>query len=180
MKSYAVLFAPEFRLQAALRYSPQLRGKAVALLEMQGTKPRVWELNSVARTYHVQPGMTPTQAMARCPELHLANGNAGYERSAQETLLQTAEGLSPFLESTQPGVVTAELPPERIFREEDIIGKLIAPLQSLGLDVRVGIAGTPDLALLAARFADPVSIASKMRPASPMPSCGASYSRSFA
>jgi protein ImuB len=158
MKSYVVLLAPEFRLQAALRHSPQLREKAVALLEMQGTKPRICEFNSLARTYHVQTGMTPTQAMARCPELHLVNGNAGHERSAQETLLQTAEALSPFLESTQPGVVTAELPPERIFREEDLIGKLVLPLQSLGIEVRVGIAGTPDLALLAARFANPVSI----------------------
>jgi protein ImuB len=158
MKSYAVLLAPEFRLQAALRHSPQFREKAVALLEMQGTKPRVCELSSFARAYHVQPGMTPTQAMARCPELHLVNLNAGHERSAQETLLQTAEGLSPFIESTQPGVVTVELPPERIFQEEDLIGKLVVPLQSLGLDVRIGIAGTPDLALLAARFANPVKI----------------------
>jgi protein ImuB len=158
MKSYAVLLAPEFRLQAALRHSPQLREKAVALLEIQGAKPRVREVNLPARTCHVQPGMTPTQAVARCPELHLVNGNAGHERSAQETLLQTAESLSPFLESTQPGVVAAELPPERIFREEDLIGKLVVPLKALGLEIRIGIAGTPDLALLAARFADPVNI----------------------
>jgi protein ImuB len=158
MKSYAVLFAPEFRLQATLRHLPQLGAKAVALLEIQGTKPRVCELNPLARASHVELGMTPTQAVARCPELHLVNGNAGHERSAQEALLQTVEGISPFLESTQPGVVTAELPLERVFREEDLIEKLIVLPKALGLEVRVGIAGTPDLALLASRFARPVNI----------------------
>ncbi|HEY0256664.1 MAG TPA: hypothetical protein VGC39_04400, partial [Candidatus Methylacidiphilales bacterium] len=158
MKNYAVLLAPEFRLQATLRYAPGLVEKPVALLEMQGAKPRVCELNSPAAAYQVQRGMTPTQALARCPELRLLSGNAGHERSAQDALLQAAESLSPFLESTQPGAVTAELPPECAFSESDLIAKLVLPLQTLGLEIRVGLASTPELALLAARFADPVRI----------------------
>jgi protein ImuB len=161
MKSYAVLLAPEFRLQATLRYSPNLAESPVALLEVQGTKPRVSELNSPARACRVEHGMTPTQALARCPELHLIYGQARHERAAQEALLQTAEVLSPFLESTGPGVVTIELPSERDFEAEDFVAKLVVPNQALGLQIRVGVAGTPDLALLAARFAQPVKIVSK-------------------
>ena len=41
MKSYAVLLAPEFRLQAKLRHLPGVVGQPAALLEMQGAKPRV-------------------------------------------------------------------------------------------------------------------------------------------
>ena len=160
MKSYAVLLAPEFRLQATLRHSPKLVEQAVALLEMQGTKPRVVEMTPTARRRLVQRGMTPTQAMARCPELQLINGNAGHERSAQDALLQIAETLSPFLESTGPGVVTVELPSEQNSSEDDFLQKVVVPLQSVGLDVRIGVAGTPDLALLAARHANPVRLVS--------------------
>jgi protein ImuB len=158
MKKYAVLFAPEFRLQATLRHLPELIEQPAALLENQGTKPRISELNARARAAQVQPGMTPTQAMARCAGLHLLKGNPGHERAAQETMLQTAETLSPFLEITAPGIVTVELPGEHHFDEGELMQKCVRPLQSIGFDVRVGVAGTPDLALLAARFAEPVRL----------------------
>jgi protein ImuB len=159
MKSYAVLFAPEFRLQAVLRHQPTLAGKPVALVESApGAKPLVVELNAAARALTVEPGMTPTQALARCTTLHLLAPHAAQERSAQDALLQTAGTLSPFLESTAPGVVTIELPPERAFSEADLARRTVAPLQGLGLEVQVGVAGTPDLAWLAARFATPVRL----------------------
>jgi protein ImuB len=158
MKSYAVLHAPEFRLQATLRHAPDLAGKPVALLETQGDTPRVCEMTAAARVFRVECGMTPTQALARCPGLHLQPGNAGHERSAQEALLQTAESFSPLLESTRPGVVTLELPGERQFHAEDFLQRIVVPLRALGLETQVGIAGTPYLALLAARFSAPVQV----------------------
>ena len=115
MKLYAVLFTPEFRLQATLRHAPELVGRAVALVETRGTKSCIIEQNEIAQAQAVTPGMTPTQALARCADLRLLSPNAGHERSAHEAMLQTAETLSPFLESTAPGVVTVELPPERFF-----------------------------------------------------------------
>jgi len=158
-KTYAVLFAPEFRLQATLRHAPQLAGHAVALVETRGTKPCVIEENESARAQGVQPGMTPTQALARCADLRLLSPNAGHERSAQEAMLQAAETLSPFLESTAPGTVTVELPGERVFHEDELTACVVIPLRSFRLDTRIGVAATPDLALLAARFAMPVRIA---------------------
>ncbi len=158
MKTYAVLFAPDFRLQATMRHVPDLAGRPLALLEIQAAKPRVIEVNDLAAQRAVEPGMTPTQALARCAEVQLLSRNAGHERSAQQTLLHTAETLSPFLESTAPGVVTVDLPAERVFRAEDVAARVIAPLGLLGLEIRVGIAGTPDLALMAARVATPVEI----------------------
>ncbi len=158
MKRYAVLLAPEFRLQATLRHSSYLADEPVALLEIQDAKPRVVEMTGAAQAYSVERGMTPTQALARCSGLRLIHGNAGHERSAQEALLQTAETLSPFLESTAAGAVTVELPPERAWAEADFARQGVAPLRALGLAVRVGVAGTPDLAQLAARLADPVTL----------------------
>lgn len=156
MKTYAVLLAPEFRVQATLRHLPSLAGQPVALLEMQSTKPRVAEVNAEAKQHFVERGMTPTQAMARCAELHLLNGNVGHERAAQDAMLQTAETLSPFVEATGAGIVTIEMPPERFLTERDFVEKCIAPLRSVGLNVCIGVAATPDLALMAARFAVPM------------------------
>jgi protein ImuB len=158
MKSYAVLLAPEFRLQATLRHHPQFLHRPAALLDSEGTKPRIDELNDEARSHHVQRGMTPTQATARCAEIEFLPGNQDHDRSAQDALLQMAETLSPFLEATAPGVVTIELPPERLIREAELIDKCINPLLSVGLDTQMGVASTPDLALLAARFAHPVRV----------------------
>lgn len=158
MKKYAVLYVPEFRLQAALRHLPELADQPAALLDCQATKPRIAEINAKARSFHVQPGMTPTQALARCAGLQLIPGNPGQERSAQEALLQMAETLSPYLESTRDGVVTIELPVERSFAESALLEKCVAPLAAIGLEALVGVGATPDLALMAARFAAPVRI----------------------
>jgi protein ImuB len=158
MKTYAVLLAPEFRLQATLRYAPELATHAVALIETQGTPSCVIERNESARLQTVEPGMTPTQALARCADLRLLSPNAGHERSAQEAMLQAAETLSPFLESTASGVVTIELPQERLFGEDELAARVVVPLRSFHLRTQVGVAATPDLALLAARFALPVKI----------------------
>ncbi len=160
MKKYAVLFAPEFRLQATLRHQPSLISRPVALLEVQGTKSVVTEINAIANDFQVMAGMTPTQALARCPELHFVQGNKGQERSAQDALLQSAGNFSPFIESTAPGVATVELPAEREFSPASLQDLVIVPLCAMGLDVRVGIASTPSLALLAARFARPVKLVS--------------------
>jgi protein ImuB len=158
MKRYVVLLAPEFRLQATLRYARELIDQPAALLEIKGTKSLIAEMNAKAQAFQVQRGMTPTQAMARCGTLHLFHGNPGHERSAQDTMLQTVETLSPFLEITAPGVITAELPGERLFDEKELIKKCIAPLRLVGLHTHVGVAATPSLALLAARFAKPVLV----------------------
>jgi protein ImuB len=158
MKRYAVLHAPEFHLQSTLLYATQIAGKPAALVDAQARKARITELNAPARSAQVEVGMSPTQALARCPALQLFTANAGHERSAQEALLQMAETLSPFLEATAPGVVTIDLPSDREFRENELSNGCIRPLSLLGLETRLGIASTPGLAMLAARFASPVLI----------------------
>ncbi len=150
----AVLYAPNFRLQAVLRYSPQWADEPVALVEViSGGKARVIELNAPAFESRVDLGMTPTQATARCATIRLLSRDAGQERSAQEILVQTAEQISPFIEATGSGMITVEWPAERRIDEKELAAQVIQPLGSLGLDVRVGVAQTPFLALLAARTA---------------------------
>jgi len=157
MKRYAVLYAPNFRLQATLRHSPQLAGESVALVEVvSGGKSHIAELNPQAVECRVEIGMTPTQAAARSAGIRFLSADAGHERSAQDILLQFAEQISPFIEATANGVVTVEWPSEKSVEEKELTAQLVQPLCSLGLDIRVGVAGTPFLALLASRSARPV------------------------
>ena len=130
----------------------------MVLLDSQGRKSCIVEVNAVASAAQVVVGMTPTQAIARCGNLHCLSANSGHERAAQDTLLQTAELLSPFLEATAPGIITVELSGENAAVEPELVKRCIAPLRAVGLDSRIGVAGTPDLALLCARFANPVSL----------------------
>ena len=102
--------------------------------------------------------MTPTQARARCPDLHLLTGSYAHERAARDILLQTAETISPFLEATAPGIVTVEWPVERRVDVPQLKGSVLDPLGKLGVDVRLGVAATPFLALLASRFARPIQV----------------------
>jgi protein ImuB len=83
---------------------------------------------------------------------------APHERAAHDVLLQTAETISPFLEATAPGVVTVDWPSEKSSDEKQLAAALVDPLHMLRLDVRVGLASTPFLALLASRFAQSVRI----------------------
>jgi len=158
MKRYAVLHAPDFRLQSILRHAPHLNDRPVALLDSQGQKPGVMEFNALALAAGVEMGMTPTQATARSPGLQLLTENSGHERSAQEALLQTAETISPFLEATAPGIITIEWPPEKPVDVPWLTSAILNPLQLIGLAVHIGIADNPDLALMASRFANPVEI----------------------
>jgi protein ImuB len=158
MKHYLVLYAPEFRLQATLRYHPHLAGRAAALLDSTGKKPSVCERTAQAMAARVEAGMSPTQAKARCADLHLLSGDPRHEKAAQDALLQTAETVSPFLEDTAPGIVTVEWPPQKIFDESFIRVSLVTSFVSLGLDVRVGLGTSPFLALLAARWAQPIRV----------------------
>ncbi|PTX97520.1 hypothetical protein DB346_21240 [Verrucomicrobia bacterium LW23] len=158
MKRFAVLLVPEFRLQAVLRHSPLRPGVAAALVDRQERKAVVAECNAAARAAGVSAGLVQTQAMARCPNLLVLSGNPVHERLAQEALMHAGEAFSPFVESTAPGVVTVELPPEREWREADFMESAVRPLLSVGLGVCIGVAATPDLAAVAARNPRPGSL----------------------
>ena len=63
---FATIYVPNFYLQAATRYQPELRGKPVALIEEHERKPVIIELNDAAEKTGIRKGMTPSQALARC------------------------------------------------------------------------------------------------------------------
>jgi len=101
---FAVIFVPDFFLQAALRPTPELHSRAVALIDASASDPRILQLTQAARGAGVSEGMTPTQALARCSKLLIKSRSAPQECSASAVLLETAFSFSPWVEATGDGI----------------------------------------------------------------------------
>ena len=153
---YATLLLPSFRLQAVLRFAPPpWRAEPVALFHSQDGRSVILEVSKPASRQGARAGMSPAQALARCPALKLVPACPDSERNTQEALLQVAWTLSPKVESPHPGLCTADL---RGCRREPNHALLHAlqTLKSLHLRGSAGLAPVPDLALLAAHQANPL------------------------
>jgi len=157
---FTVIFIPNFSLQAVLRHEPESRGRAVALVDPGLPKPVLVQLTAAARACGLCEGLTPSQAMARCAELILKPRSQAQEESATEVLLQTAYAFSPNIESTAPGICTMELKGLSLGPRGDALeqwsGKIIEVLDQFYLEAKIGFGATPELALLAARAAEPI------------------------
>ena len=161
---HAALWLPRFQLQAALRDLIALPGDALALLDETAAsgkdKDRVLHANETAERNGVHPGMTATQAQARCARLVFIRRDEVSETRAQRVLLDSAAQWTPDYESTAPGLCLLDLEHVRDMRgKEELCGQsLHEQLIEQKLDARVGIAMNPDLAALAARAAEPVLV----------------------
>src|SRR5204862_4178160 len=105
---FATIYLPNFYLQAAMRHQPGLCAKQVALIEEQEKKPMIIQLNDAAEKAGIDKGMTPSQALARSLQVVIKVRARQQEKSIQEILLHYAFTLSPFVESTAPGVCTIQ------------------------------------------------------------------------
>lgn len=168
---YAAVWLPRFQLQAALRAeSLPLRGLfAVLDSDLQATS--VEEAEKTGRVLHatpqaeragVVPGMTSSQAQARCTGLRLLHRLPEEETRAHADLLRCASHWTPHYESTAPGLCVLE-----VSRVRDMRGRLEACganmrqwLAQCGLQARIGFAANLDFACLAARATEGVLVLS--------------------
>src|SRR5207249_9929676 len=117
----------------------------------------VIELNHAAQYAGIQPGMSTTQAMARASELMLYGRSPSNEEHLQNTLLQLAYRYSPFIENSAPGICTLDLKGKRTRKHQSWVRELLAHLRwSAGLKAQAGIGLNPEIALQAAKIADPI------------------------
>lgn len=151
---FAALYAPLFRLQAALRVRPGPIHGPVALAETGRPHAPLLEVNEIARRQGVEPGLTPTQALARCPELEVVRPDAASEVAAGAMLLSRARRMAPVVEASGPGLVLMDV--RTLGRVRDWAGWLQAlGAEVPGLVVRAGLGPTPWVAQLAAEEGRP-------------------------
>jgi nucleotidyltransferase/DNA polymerase involved in DNA repair len=149
---FACIFVPDFPVEAVLRAEPDLRPKAVALLEGRPPQQKIFAVNTKARAAGIEPGMTRLQAEA-CPDLVLRCRSAAYEASAHTALLECAKSFSPRVEDTQPETVIFDISgTERLLGSPaQLARKVTARASAFGLEANVAIASNVDAATLAAR-----------------------------
>jgi protein ImuB len=168
---FAAIWLPRFQLQAALRATPAPRRTPVVVLDSdeegqradeasKENKCRVLHANEAAVCFHIVPGMTPTQAQARCSKLLLLRRNAKMEEQVQEELLQCAVQWTPNFESSRLGLCVLDLSQVRDARAraEDMGHEMRRLLEEKLLEARIGLASDADQACLAARAAQPVLV----------------------
>src|ERR1700692_253134 len=105
---YACLHVPSFPAQAVLRLQPELRRRAVVILDGDPPSESVISSTSLARQTGVARGMTRLQAES-FPHLLLLRRSSVQEHAARTVLLECASDFSPRIErarfeySPEPG-----------------------------------------------------------------------------
>lgn len=164
---FAVLHVPHFPLQAVLRHAPELWARPVALVDPGMTTPRVVEATPPAREAGVTDGLTAPQALARCRTVTIRHRVPAQEATAAEAMLQCAYGFSPHLEATGLGMITLDLRGLAVLRtavsaegganesERGLAAwgeRLRLAVAALGMEARIGLGPTPNVARHAARW----------------------------
>ena len=166
---FAAIHIPNFSLAAQIRHRPELEFEPVALLDPSAEtsktqkergRARILQRTKEAAEKKVELGMTAVQGQARCAWLTLIYPNTEDETAAQSDLLDCAGAFSPDFENTEPGTVIIDLfsnpqPPKKVGQH------IIDWLAAVDLPAQVGFADNPDLALLLAKWAQPIQIANK-------------------
>jgi protein ImuB len=143
---------PRFGEQETLDHA--LSDFPAALLDLDGI--HVIELNHVAGDAGIQSGMSTSQALARASDLLIYKRSPSNEQHLQDTLLQLVYHYSPFIENSAPGICTLDLKGKRIRKHSLWLRELLAQLRSIGLVAQAGVGLNPEIALQAAKIADPI------------------------
>src|SRR5713101_4844632 len=149
---FACIFIPDFSVQAIIRFEPELRARAVAVLTGRPPLEKVIALNERARQSGVDVGATKSQLEA-WENLVLRARSESQEMSAHAALLDCAHSFSPEVEDASPGIVLLNLAGlEPLFGPlPKIACDLALRVSQMGLKANIAVAANPDAALLAAR-----------------------------
>jgi len=149
---FACIFVADFPVEALLRAEPELRPRALAVLEGKPPLQKVFAVNENARQAGVEAGMTKLE-VETCPELVLRTRSQLQEAAAHAALLDCAQSFSPRVEDTACDTIVLDLAGmEPLFGPPHKIGcEMARRVSGFGLQASVAIAGNPDTAVLAAR-----------------------------
>jgi protein ImuB len=150
--AFGCIFVPDFPVEAILRAEPELRSRAVAMLEGKPPLQKIVSVNEKARDAGVSLGMTKLQ-IESCAEIALRERSELQESAAHQALLDCAHSFSPRVEDAAPDTVLLDLSGlDSLFGALPKIAREISHrASSMGLQTNIAVAHTLDAALLAAR-----------------------------
>ena len=152
---------PLFSLAILLRDNPILASGPVALINSASDpasssssfskNPVILAVNHAAAQCRVTQGLSPTKALARCPNLNLISSTPVDERLHQSALREYLASLGPDFEETAPGVFILDLLslPHAVQFPGEWAEQALRKATPLRLPLDIALARTPDLSLLA-------------------------------
>src|ERR1700735_5492029 len=148
---FACIYVPNFPVAAALRAEPELRTRAVAILEGKPPLETILAVNDQASRLGIAPGMTKAQAELS-PELVLRPNSPLQNSAAHAALLDCAQSFSPCVEDAACDTSLLDLVGmESLFGSFPEISRAIYHrATTLGLAASVALASNPDAAVLTA------------------------------
>ncbi len=150
MERVACLYVPDLPLAAALRAEPELRGRPLAIVEVE-PGGRTQSPPIIAGRMR---GLTLAQARTVLPDLETRPLSVEGMHSAQQALLDVATSVTPRVEQREPVLTYLDLDGTRALfpTERGLLTALESRLADVGLDpARLGIGPSRTVAALAAR-----------------------------
>jgi protein ImuB len=149
----ACVLVQGFAAAALERCEPALRERPLAAVTGAPPATRVVEANTQGRAAGIRPGLSDAEALVRCPMLVRRSVSPEAEAAARHALLDACLAVSPRIEDVAPGCVHVDLAGlTRLFGDDETLGRrLRRQARLVGLDARVGIAGSRAAAGVAAR-----------------------------
>ena len=150
--AFASIHVPNFLVQAIVRVEPNLRDRAVALVD--GTPP-IWNVvaaNEAALRSGIELDMAKSQA-AQFRNLEIRRRSRLQEKSAHAALLDLGASVSPRMEDTALDTIILDIAGlSSLFGgEENIATQLIRRASGLGLVAHIAVSSNLEVALHAAR-----------------------------
>jgi protein ImuB len=150
--AFASIHVPNFLVQAVVRAEPNLRNRAVALVD--GTPP-IWNVvatNEAALRSGIELGMAKSQA-AQFRNMEIRQRSRLQEKSAHAALLDLGASVSPRMEDTALDTIILDIAGlSSLFgSEENIAAQLMRRASGLGLAAHVAVSSNLEAALNAAR-----------------------------
>jgi protein ImuB len=148
---FACIYVPDFPVEAILRAEPELRSKAVAVVEGKPPLEKISGGNEDARRAGISTGMTKLQAEL-CDDVVLRDRSEAQETAAHQALLDCAQSFSPRVEDLAADTILLDLSGlDKLFGPPSTIAREISQrAMGMGLQTNVAVASTLESALLAA------------------------------
>ena len=150
--AFASIFVPNFVVQAVVRSEPDLRRRALALIEGAASIRIVIGVNEAAAKAGIRLGMTKSQAQ-QFGEIELRERSRMQERIAHAALLDLGWSVSPRIEDTAADTIALDIAglASLLGSEENIARQLAQGATQLGLTAQIATAANLDAAILASR-----------------------------
>jgi protein ImuB len=148
----ACLYVPDFPLAALLRVEPDLVGTPAAVADGPGPRAKLLAVSPEAVRCGVTADLTAAQARAMAADLVVRQVAPDTLRAAQAALCDAAESFTPRVEDAGAGIVYLDLEGlGALFESESRLANAVAQrAMHLGLEARIGVAGSKVAAYLAA------------------------------